>query len=264
MVKLSSKKQSIYPLAVSDLSLSHLVLVLLALNLTGCATQEPVPVPPIDTTPVASSQEESLREEIVHLKQLITEKDELIKNQQIQQQSQALALRDVNKEATRTQVKLHRLATKPSTASAIAETEVALEQLKQVKISPADQILQVQAHHLIETASVLYTKNQYAPAMNYVAQAKHLVGLIRDPNRKKVSNENNALFEFNTPIKLRTKANVNLRKIPSPKAQILALLAKNTPVTANASQGLWLHVQIEENQGWILGTGLEIERNHNP
>ena len=264
MMKLPSKKQSIYPLTVSDLSLSHLILVLLALNLAGCATQEPVPAPSIDTIPVASSQEESLKEEIARLEQLIAEKDELIKNQQIHQKSQAQALLDVNKEATRTQVKLHRLATKPSTASAIAETEVALEHLKQVKISPADQILQIQAHHLIETASVLYTKNQYAPAMNYIAQAKHLIGLIKDPNRKKVSNENNSLFEFNTPIKLRTKANVNLRKIPSPKAQILALLKKHTPVTANASQGSWLRVQIEENQGWILGTGLEIEKNHNP
>jgi SH3-like domain-containing protein len=141
---------------------------------------------------------------------------------------------------------------------------VALEHLKQAKISTADQILQLQAHHLVETASVLFTKNQYGSAMNYVAQAKNLIDLVKDPNRKKVSSANNSLFEFNTPIKLRTKANVNLRKIPNPQAQILTLLKKDTPVAANASQGSWLRVQIEENQGWILATGLEIERSQTP
>jgi hypothetical protein len=264
MMKLSSKMQSLYPLAISSLSLSHLILVLLALNLTGCETPKPAPSPSIDTIPVASSQEENLREEIVRLEKLIAEKDELIKNQEIRQQNQAQALREVNKEATRTQVKLHRLATKPGTASAIAETEVALEHLKQAKISPADKILQLQAHHLMETASVLFTKNQYGPAMNYVAQSRHLIDLIKDPNRKKASSENNSLFEFNTPLKLRTKTNVNLRKIPNPQAQILTLLKKDTPVAANACQGPWLRVQIEENQGWILATGLEIERSQTP
>lgn len=264
MMNLSSRMQSLYPLAISSLSLNHLILVLLALNLTGCETPKPAPAPSIDTIPVAPSQEESLREKIVRLEKLIAEKDELIKNQEIRQQNQAQALREVNKEATRTQVKLHRLATKPGTASAIAETEVALEHLKQAKISPADQILQLQAHHLMETASVLFTKNQYGPAMNYVAQSRHLIDLIKDPNRKKASSENSSLFEFNTPIKLRTKTNVNLRKIPNPQAQILTLLKKDTPVAANASQGPWLRVQIEENQGWILATGLEIERSQTP
>ena len=252
-----------YPLKISSLSLNQFIFILFVVNLSGCASQEPIPIQIIEPIPVTVAQDENLKNEIARLEKVIAEKDELIKSQKIRQQSQAQALREVNKEATRTQVKLHRLATKPSTASAIAEIEVALEHLKQVKISAADQILQIHAQHLVETASVFYEKDQYAQAMNHIAQAKHLIGLITDSNHKKTSIENNYLLEFHTPIKLRTKANVNLRKEPNTRAPILATLKKDATLTANASLGSWLRVQTESNQGWVLSTTLEIEKNHN-
>lgn len=234
---------------------------MIALSIAGCASQEQIPAPVVEPAPVTSSQEISLRNEIARLEKLLAEKDELIKNQQIRQQNQALALREVNKEATRAQVKLHRLATKPGTASAIAETEVALAHLKQMKISPADQVLQIQAKHLVDTASVLFAKDQYASAMNYIAQAKQLISLITTPNNKKTASENNTLLEFHTPIKLHTKTNANLRKLPSAQAQLLATLKKNTAVTANASQGSWLRIQVDDKKGWILNTALEVGKN---
>ena len=208
-------------------SLSNLlILIIIALNFAGCASQEQLPPPVIEAAPVTSSQEENLRKEIARLEKLLAEKDELIKNHQIRQQNQAQVLREVNKEATRAQVKLHRLATKPGTASAIAETEVALANLKQTKVSPANQVLQIQAKHLVDTASMLFAKDQYASAMNYITQAKQLISLITTPNHKKTADENNSLLEFHTPIKLHTKANINLRKMPSAKAQLLTTLKK--------------------------------------
>lgn len=246
-------------------SLSNLpIVIIIALNFAGCASQEQLPAPVIETTPVTSSQEENLRKEIARLEKLLAEKDELIKNLQIRQQNQAQVLREVNKEATRAQVKLHRLATKPGTASAIAETEVALANLKQTKVSPADQVLQIQAKHLVDTASVLFAKDQYASAMNYITQAKQLISSITAPNHKKTTDENNSLLEFHTPIKLYAKANINLRRMPSAKSQLLTTLKKNTVVIANASQGSWLRVQVDEKQGWVLNTGLEAGKNNQP
>lgn len=246
-------------------SLSNLlILIIITLNFAGCASQEQLPPPVIEAAPVTSSQEENLRKEIARLEKLLAEKDELIKNHQIRQQNQAQVLREVNKEATRAQVKLHRLATKPGTASAIAETEVALANLKQTKVSPANQVLQIQAKHLVDTASMLFAKDQYASAMNYITQAKQLISLITTPNHKKTADENNSLLEFHTPIKLHAKANINLRKMPSAKAQLLTTLKKNTVVIANASQGSWLRVQVDEKQGWVLNTGLEAGKNHHP
>lgn len=254
---------SLYPLNVSGLFLNRLTFSLLALHLTGCASQEPIPTQTIEPIPIIVFQDESLKNEIARLEKLIAEKDELIKNQKIHQQNQAKTLREVNSEAIRTQAKQHRLATKPSTASAIAEIEVALEQLKQVKISVVVQILQIQAQHLVDTASVFYSKEQYAEAMNHVAQAKHLIGLITDSNQKKTSSENNFLLEFHTPIKLLTKANINLRKEPNTRASILGTLRKDATLIANASLGTWLRVQTAGSQGWVLSTALEIEKNTN-
>jgi len=256
---------SFYSLKVSGLLLNQLTFSLLALHLAGCVLQEPIPTQTIEPIPIIVIQDESLKNDNARLEKSIAEKDELIKSQKIRQQSQAQALREVNKEATRAQVKLHRLATKPSTASAIAEIEVALEHLKQVKISTADQILQIQAQHLVETASVFYSKEQYAQAMNHAAQAKHLISLITGSNHKKTFIENNnSLLEFHTPIKLRTKSNVNLRKEPNTRAPILGTLKKDATLTANAGLGPWLRVQTDRNQGWVLSTALEIEKNHNP
>ncbi|WP_292916271.1 SH3 domain-containing protein [Nitrosomonas sp.] len=252
--------ESFYSLS-TDHTRTLLFASLILFILGSCATQEPIPAPIVEPAPVITSQDEKLRKEIAHLKKLLAEKDQLIKNQQIRQQNQARALQEVNKEATRAQVKLHRLATKPSTASAIAETEVALEHLKQVKIPVSDQILLTQAQQLTETASALFSKDQYASAMNYVAQAKHLIELITNPNRKKESNDNGMLLEFHTPIKLHTKANVNLRNAPNTQSKIISTLKRSTAVTANASQGTWLRVQVDQKQGWILNTGLEAEKN---
>lgn len=238
-----------------------LIAILIIFILSSCETPESIPAPIVEPVPVIASQDEKLRQEIAYLKKLLVEKDELIKNQKIRQQDQAKALQEVNKEAVRAQVKLHRLATKPSTASAIAETEVALAHLKQIKIPAADQILLIQAQQLTETASTLFLNDQYASAMNYVAQAKHLIELITNPNRKKESNGNSMLLEFHTPIKLHTKANVNLRNAPNTQSRIISTLKKATEVTANASQGAWLRVQVNQNQGWVLNTGLETEKN---
>jgi uncharacterized protein YgiM (DUF1202 family) len=245
-------------------SLFQVTLCLFTLNLIGCASQEPIPVPVIEPLPVAAPQDESLKKEIDRLEKIIAEKDKVIREQQIKQNNQAQTLQEVNKEAARTQVKLHRLATKSSTASAIAETEVSLERLKQAQIPAADQILQVQAHHLVETASILFTQDQFAAAMNYIAQAKQLIDLITHPNRKKISDDDNSFFEFNTPIQLHTKTNVNIRTAPNANAKIISMLKKDTKVSANASLGSWLRVQSGQDQGWVFSIGLEVRGNNTP
>lgn len=262
MTKLLTQAISIYSLRVSSLMVYQLpAFILLILNLTGCASKEPLVIPVVEPVPVSASQYEDLKNEIARLEKLIAEKDELIRNQQIRQQSQARVLREANKEATRAQVKLHRLATKPSTASAIAEVEAALEQLKRVRISPFDRILQIQAQRLLETATLFYSKEQYVAAMNHVAQANNFIGLILDQNRKRVTHVDNSLLEFHIPVRLRTIKNAFLRKEPNQYAQVLSTLKKDTVLTANANQGPWLRIQTDKNQGWVLYTLLEIEQD---
>lgn len=232
--------------------------------LVGCQPTKPVLIPVVESVPVPEPQNEELKKEIARLEKIIAEKDEVIKNQQLRQQSQAHVLRETNKEAARAQVKLHRLATKPSTASAIAEVEAALEHLRQAKLSSFDQILQTQAQRLLDTAMLFYSKEQYAAAMNHVAQANGFIGLIQDEKRKKITHVDPLLLEFHVPVKLRTSKNVNLRKEPNAHAKVLSTLKKDTPLIANANQGPWVRIQADKTQGWILHTMLEREESRTP
>lgn len=240
-------------------SLRLSAMLLLVAGLAGCALPEPKVEPITEPIPVSSSPCEESNNEIARLQKLLAEKDELIRNQKMQQQSQAQVLREANKEATRAQVKLHRLATKPSTASAIAEIEASLEHLKQTKISPFDRILRFQVQHLLETASLFYSKDQYAAAMNHVSQANNFINLVMDHNRKKISHIEHTLLEFHVPVKLRTKKNAHLRKSPDAHAQVIVTLKKDVILTATANQGDWLRVQTDKNQGWIINSMLELE-----
>ncbi len=251
-------------LRITCLPVGHVTFIFFAVILAGCASKEPVAISIAEPVPESSPQYEELKNEILRLEKIITEKDELIRNQKMQQQSQAHALRETNKEATRTQVKLHRLATKPSTASAIAEVEAGLEHLKQAKTSAFDQILIIQVQRLLETATSFYSKDQYAAAMNHIAQANNFIALISDQNRKRVTHIDHFQLEFHVPVKLRTIKNAFLRKEPNQYAQVLRTLKKGTAVTAIANQGPWLRIQFSGNQGWMLHTMLERDESRNP
>lgn len=264
IMKLLARATSFSLLGISSRGGYVLLAILLVVTLLGCVSKEPAVFSVVEPIPAAVSHDEELRNEIARLEKIIAEKDALIKNQKIRQQSQAHVLQETNKEATRAQVKLHRLATKPGTASAIAEVEAGLEHLKQVKISSFDQILQTQAQRLLETATLFYSKDQYAAAMNHAAQANNFISLILDQNRKKVSHIDHFLLEFHVPVRLRANKNVNLRKEPNAQAQVLSTLKKDTILVANANQGPWLRVQVDKLQGWVLYTMVEREESRNP
>lgn len=261
-MKLLAQALSFSFLGISNAAVYQLLVIFLALTLPGCASKEPVVISAAEPVPAPTPQYEELKNEIARLEKIIAEKDGLIKNQQIRQQSQAHVLRETNKEATRAQVKLHRLATKTSSASAIAEVEAALEHLKQVKISSFDQILQMQAQQLLETASLFFSKDKYAAAMNHVTQANNFISFILDQNRKRVTHVDHFLLEFHVPVRLRTVKNAFLRKEPNQHAQVLSTLKKDTILTANANQGPWLRIQTDKHQGWVLYTMLEREESH--
>ncbi|WP_110339309.1 SH3 domain-containing protein [Nitrosomonas sp. Nm84] len=265
MMKLLARTMSFSLSGISSRGGYALLAILFVVTLFGCVfPKEPQVLPVVEPISAPVSHGEELRNEIARLEKIIAEKDELIKNQKIRQQSQAHVLRETNKEATRAQVKLHRLATKPGTASAIAEVEASLEHLKQAKISSFDQILQTQAQRLLETATLFYSKDQYAAAMNHVAQANNFISLILDQSRKKVSHIDHFLLEFHIPVRLRTNKNVSLRKEPNAHAQVLSTLKKDTVLVANANQGPWLRVQSDKLQGWVLHTAVEREESRNP
>ena len=237
--------------------LFHLVIILFGIYLfTGCAYQKPMLVEEPETKPKPYKVYETLllQDEIIRLKKIVEKKDELIRKQHAHQKNQDKEQQEASSEVARVQTRLHRLATKPSTASTIAEAEVAMESLKQTHSSDANQALQQEAQRLLEAALVFYEQDEYVAAMNYASQAHEFINMVSDQNRSTPYTERKTV-PFYAPIMLKTETNVNLRKKPHSNARILNTLKKDAILITNAYRGNWFRVQTDNGrQGWVLNT----------
>lgn len=232
------------------------VILITLIATTGCASlgsSEPEPAP------ITQEAFQQLQQKIEHLEKIVQEKNAIILKQQKHQQQQVQAQQDTSHEAARTRLKLHRLATKPSAASTIAEVEVAINRLAQDPASATNQSLQTQAQYLIDEATRLYTLDEYASSMNYAAQAYEIISMAADKNRS-TSTSKHRIVTFQVPVMLQTKTGVNLRKESRKNSARLFTFEKGAALTANAYQGNWLRIQTDDNtQGWVLSTLVEIQ-----
>ena len=128
----------------NERKLHWLIIVLTAVGVIGCVNQKPKPSAtplteisiPDEPSSITIPIPEKLpcikqhQAEISRLKKLLAEKDKLIQMHQAREQEHALILNKTTSEVSRTQVKLHRLATRPGAASKIAEVEVTIENLE--------------------------------------------------------------------------------------------------------------------------------------
>lgn len=235
------------------------IVLLSTIIILGCAHPKPTLVaePVLEPTPNNEHETFELREKIKRLQELITEKDTVIQKQREYQRKQAREQQETSEEVVRVQKRLRRLATKPSTASAIAEVEVAMENLKQDKSLNSDLALQQQAQSLLDTALTFYKQEKYAAAMNYASQAHEFISMVTDQKRK-APYSNRKIVSIHVPIILRTITNVNLRQDPHSNAKILNILEKDSILITNAYRGNWLRVQTEDGrQGWVSHTLVE-------
>lgn len=249
--------------------LNRTIAVLLCLFLmTACANLDTPP--PSEPVINPTSQEElfQLQNKVKHLEELLEEKEAFILQQNLLQQKQIQAQQDAQQdtsdEITRAQLKLHRLATKPSAASTIAEVEVAMEELKQKEISESGQTLQIQAQHLLDAASKSYQQDEYTSSMNFASQAYEIINMLLDLHGRKV-HINRSQVRFHVPLMLRINTNANLRKHPNANSAIIRELQESTFLTANAYHYNWLLVLTEEDeQGWVHNSLIEsqIYNNH--
>ena len=236
------------------LSRSAIVLLSASVVLIGCANREPTHV--IERTVAATSNNDiaifQLQDEINRLQELIKEKDKVIRQQYAHQQNQDKEQQEASSEVARAQTRLHRLATKPSTASTIAEVEVAMENLKRTQTSEASHVLQQQAQMLLDAALTFYKQDNYAVAMNYASQAQEFINMVADQNRQEPYYNRKTVL-IHAPFALQTVTDVNLRQSPHGSAKILDILDKDCILLANAYRGNWFRVETEDGrQGWVL------------
>ncbi len=228
-------------------------MLLLGLNMTGCALLHPAPPPTV--IPQSCMAEQS---EIGHLRQLLAEKEELIRSQQAHQQEQAQELQATTSEATRAQIKLRRMATQTDAASTLAEVEVAMETLKSSKTTARQQAMQTQAQRLLDDANAAYAKGDFAAAVDGATQSREMIDILQSQRSGRTASKHRVTVTFQTPIPLRTRIDCNLRQLPRGNAPILSVLRKDSPLMALAYRGDWLRIQTEDGRmGWILNTLVE-------
>lgn len=232
--------------------LGRLVLVLLGLNMMGCnilPKAHQLEAEAEDT--LSESRTEGQREieyaklltekeaqqhEIERLQKLLAEKDTYIRSQEARQQDQAKALQESTSQAAHAKVKLRRLATRPAAASTIAEVEMVMENLKSSPPTGSEQVLHTQAQLLLNAAATAYAQDNYAAAMDYAAQAREFIDMIRNNRARKASDPQQVTVSFQVPIPLRARANSNLRQKPGLRAAVLGMLKKRFDGTRGGLQ----------------------------
>ena len=238
-------------------------------HLSGCATIEA----PVEEFSVNNDAELLLRIEdqqrvievqqqnIKELELQLARKNSEINQKNIREKEQDQVIEATSHEIARTQIKLHRLATKSSSASLIAEAEVAMDVLNRQSEGQSDGQLKTQAQQLLNAAGLYFSQDDYAAATHYASQSIEFINMIAASSREMV---NRPTVVFNLPIRLQTTADVNLRQTPGTQAIIRTLLKKGTLLTATAYQGGWLRIQTDSGlQGWVSNTFIRVLTSDN-
>ncbi|PTR13486.1 SH3 domain-containing protein [Nitrosospira sp. Nsp2] len=251
-------------------------LLLLGLNIAGCGIPIKSSIPEPEPETVAAvpearakvqceielekleAEKDAQQQEIERLQKVLTEKDAQIRSQQARQQDQAKTLQETSSLAAQAQVKLRRLATRPAAASAIAEVEMMMGNLKSSPMAGSEEILQTQAQRLLNAATTSYAEENYASAMDHAAQAREYIDMVTNNRTRKTSDQ--LTVSLQVPIPLRTTSNSNLRQKPGLSAPLVTTLKRDALMIAEAYRGDWLYVMTADGRaGWVLNTLVEAQ-----
>ncbi len=256
--------------------LGWIALVLLGLNMGGCNILPKSDLPEVEAESARPesgvkgpreieyekllAEKEAQQHEIERLQKLLAEKEAHIRSQEARQQDQAKALQETNSQAAHAKVKLRRLATRPAAASTIAEVEMIMENLKSSSMTDSEKILQTQAQLLLNAAVASYAEDNYATAMDYAAQAREFIDMVRNNRAHKATDPHQVTVPFQVPIPLRAKVDSKLRQQPSLRAAVLGMLGKDSTMTAEGYRGDWLQIVTADGRsGWVFNILVEAQ-----
>ncbi|MCC7134989.1 MAG: SH3 domain-containing protein [Nitrosomonas sp.] len=261
-------------------------LVVVSIGLSGCASYQSdsggvrnvktAPVPKRITTrwpsqrvvipvPERIPTVKVYQHEIVRLKQLLAEKDKLIQGQAAKEQNplqtQEQVLRGQASGVDQSKGQQYRLATKPETASKIAEVEVSLSMLKQSDAATRNPSLLTLAQSLLDVALQAYERADFSQAMSYAAQSQECIEMTARLTEKTYEQQPTAVV-LRTPLLLQTRKKESLRTAPGNQADTQGMLAQNTAVTATTYHGYWLRIETRDGRsGWIWNQSIDARVN---
>jgi len=227
--------------------------LLSAVGLAGCASTPPpepqlaaVPVDTIrlvDTVVVAAAQDQALRQEVAALHLKVLEREALLTD--VRDQLDATRL-----EVVRAMAKIQSTASRAEAASAMAEAEVALRQLRN---SDGTTMGLEEPQRLLAQSNAQFEENNHGGALYLANEAKRIASLR---GRTSVSqNGRPGEVPFAAPLHVKTLTRSNVREGPGTEFGVLFTLESDTPLEAVSYVEEWLRVtDADGREGWIFRT----------
>lgn len=230
--------------------------VLFTVALVACAAKpRPVPPAPVAAPPVADPA--PVAPETVTVRDPETERENSRLRVQLLERSAQLAdterrLADATTEVVRAMARLRSLATRAEAASAMAEAEVTLQQLRGRAGQQAPPEAR-QAEAALRAGSAAFDAENYGGAVYLATQAKRAAtagrGRLAETGGTAVRPGERA---FTVPVPVATSSRANLRQAPGSGSDLVATVAAGTPLTAYGYVQDWLRVTLADGRSaWV-------------
>lgn len=232
----------------------RIVPFVLAATAIGCAGSSPSAAPATSPAPVVAApakvetvtvRDPDMALELGRTKVLLLERTARITDMERR-------LNEVTTEVVRAMARLRTLATRAEAASAIAEAEVTLQQLRGRSGAQAAPEV-AQAEGALRQASAAFDAENFGGAVYLATQAKRAAtagrgrladvgGAATRPNER----------PFALPVPLTTTSAANLRTAPSGSASVVATVPSGTALTAYSYEQDWLKVATADGvSAWV-------------
>jgi len=235
--------------------LMRLALVVLPVAaLTACTSRQPPPPAP---APVVAAPPAPAPETVtVTVRDPDLDRESARLRMSLLERSAQLAettrrLEEATTDVVRAMARLRSVATRAEAASAIAEAEVTLQQLR----GGAGQQLPPEARQTeaaLRSASAAFDAENYGGAVYLATQAKRVATAGRGRLAEGGETARAGERAFAVPVALTTTTRANLRAAPATTADLVATVPPGTPLTAYAYMQDWMRVTMADGRGaWV-------------
>jgi hypothetical protein len=171
-------------------------------------------------------------------------------------------LDDATREVVRSMARLQTVASRAEAASAMAEAEVALEQLRTA--AGGRETLEIeQVVHLLEQSTAAFNEQNYGGSLYLANRAKGFAGAGRG-RLMGVGQESLLPGEvvFAESLQLRTVTRSNVRGGPGTDFNVVVTLDSGAAVVGHSHLGQWVRISMEDGRsGWIFQSLVEGRSN---
>jgi hypothetical protein len=229
----------------------RVALVLFAVALVGCGAK-PQPAPPPAPVVVA------VPPPAVAPAPIVPESGREIARMRVQLLERSAQLADTDRrlgeattEVVRAMARLRTLATRAEAASAMAEAEVMLQQLRSREGQQAPPEAR-EAEVALQAGSAAFDAENYGGAVYLATQAKSLATAGRGRLAESGGTERPGERAFAVPVPLTTTSRTNLRAAPGSAAELVVAAPAGTALTAYAYAQDWLRVTLADGRSaWV-------------